>query len=106
MDGERLRPSSPTRCFTSPGRPARGQRGASPGTQMGMPCRPRQHGAGDAKVIMMSRRASVDSAGLAQLGFKIPELLVGLPRHWPIGNSDQVRLELVMEKLDQIRPTD
>jgi len=49
---------------------------------MRMLCRPGQHGAGHAKIIVLSRQAIIDSAGVAQFGFEAVKLLVGASEHF------------------------
>jgi hypothetical protein len=53
------------------------RRRSHPVWQMRMPGRPRQHGAGDAEVIVLSRRADIDPAALAHFGLEIGQPLIG-----------------------------
>jgi hypothetical protein len=61
---------------------------------MRMLCRPRQHGAGYAEVIMLSRRAAVDYSAIAHLGLKRRELLIGSPTIGTVYDSDSIGLQL------------
>jgi hypothetical protein len=67
--------------------------------QMRMPRRPRQHGAGDAEIVMLARRAFVDGAALAQLGLKRYQLLMGAPGHRSVDNADLIGLAVRSDRV-------
>ena len=66
---------------------------------MRMPCRPRQHGAGHAEIIVLPWRASVDYSGVTQLSLKSHKLLISASAHRPINNSDLFGLQFVRPPL-------
>jgi hypothetical protein len=75
-------------------------RGPHPEFTMRMLRRPRQHGAGYAEVIMLSRRAAVDYSAIAHLGLERRELLIGTPTIGAVYDSDLVGLQLGVKKLE------
>ena len=71
-----------------PARPARRKRGAEPMVQMRELRRPGQHGAGDAEIVVLSGKAFIDGAALAQLGLKRYQLLMSALGHQSVDNAD------------------
>src|SRR5262245_26530788 len=71
---------------------------------MRMARRPREHGARNAKTIVMPRRASIDDPAVSHFGLKRHQLLIRLSGHWPIDNSNLTGLQLGMIKFKQIGP--
>jgi hypothetical protein len=80
------------------------QPGADPASQVRMPRRPCQHGAGYAEIVVLSGQAFVDNAALAKLGLKIHELLISQSAHRIIDNADQVGLHFGLKKFEKIGP--
>ena len=68
--------------------------------------RPGQHGAGDAEVVVFSRRTGVDGSAFAILDLQIGQLLIGAANCRRVGNSDQIRLKLGVEQFEQIASAD
>src|SRR5438874_1546131 len=87
-----------------PGRSSRG-RAADPRTQMRVPSRPRQHGARDAEIIVLSGRATVDDPGLTHLGVKSDQLLISTSARRSGNKSDLMGLQLGMKKFEKIAST-
>jgi hypothetical protein len=69
---------------------------------MRMACRPGQHDAGYAEIIVLAWRAPVDGSALAHFGLKRHKLLISAAGRWSIDNSDLTRLQQGMIKFEQM----
>src|SRR5262249_41681326 len=69
---------------------------------MRMACRPRQHGARYAEIIVLPWRATVHDPALAHFGLKSHELLISASGRWSVDNSDLTRLQQRMIKFEEI----
>src|SRR5277367_6131263 len=84
-----LDPRLPTsRLFSRFARPQRGLQMSHPGLEMRMLCRPCQHRAGYAEVIVQAWRTGIHQSARAMLSFQIGELIIGTPHLLPIGKSN------------------
>ena len=67
-----------------------------------MACRPGQHGARYAKIVVLAGRAGIDGPGFTHFGFKVRKLFKCATAHRSINKSHLIVLHLSVKKFDQL----
>src|SRR5579872_1434575 len=73
---------------------------------MRMSCRPRQHGAGYAEIVVLPGQAFINNVMLACLGLESHELLISLSTHRPVHYAHLIGLQFPKQEVEEMGSAD